>query len=189
MMNEFKVGLFAVLAIIAVVYMSIRVTMNQSGFGEYQTYRTIVDDASGIFAKTPIKVAGISAGRIKAIELQGNRALVTFEVLRKIKITRDSILRIRSVGLLGDKFLEITIGDADELLAEDALVPSETGGGIENLARDVAEVVNDVKKIVTEFKSVLVPINQESPIKRIVRNVETMANDAREAVAMFKRLL
>jgi len=189
MMNEFKVGLFAVLAIIAVVYMSLRVTMNQSGFGEYQTYRTIVDDASGIFAKTPIKVAGISAGRIKAIELQGNRALVTFEVLRKIKITKDSILRIRSVGLLGDKFLEITVGDSDELLASDALVPSETGGGIENLARDVAEVVSDVKKIVSEFKAALAPVNQESPIQRIVRNIEAVSTDAREAAAMFRRVL
>ena len=69
-MNEFKVGILAIATIIAVVFMSFKITSNQSGFGQYVTFRTIVKDASGIFPKTPIKVAGISAGRITSIELQ-----------------------------------------------------------------------------------------------------------------------
>ncbi len=71
-MNEFKVGLFVIASIAAVAVMSLKVTSTQSGFGQYTSYRTIVRDASGIFPKTPIRVAGISAGRIKRIELQGN---------------------------------------------------------------------------------------------------------------------
>ena len=77
-MNEFKVGLLAIFTIASLVAMSLKITSNQSGFGQYVTYRTIVKDASGIFPKTPIKVAGISAGRIASIELQGNNALITF---------------------------------------------------------------------------------------------------------------
>ncbi len=77
-MNEFKVGLLALATIASVIVMSIKVTSNQSGFGEYITYRTIIRDASGIFPKTPIKVAGINAGRIKQIELADNNAVITF---------------------------------------------------------------------------------------------------------------
>ena len=69
-MNEFKVGLLAIATMTALVFMSLKITSNQSGFGQYVTYRTIVKDASGIYPKTPIKVAGIAAGRISAIELQ-----------------------------------------------------------------------------------------------------------------------
>ena len=66
-MNELKVGLLALATMAAVAVMSIKVTSNQSGFGDYVTYKTIVSDASGIFPKTPIKVAGINAGRIKKL--------------------------------------------------------------------------------------------------------------------------
>ena len=94
-MNEFKVGLMALASMIAVVVMSLVVTSNQSGFGEYVPYKTIVKNASGIFPKTPIKVAGINAGRIKSIELQGNEALISFEVLERVKITENSVLKIK----------------------------------------------------------------------------------------------
>ena len=68
-MNEFKVGLMAIAAMGAIIVMSLKITSNQSGFGDYISYKTIVRDASGIFPKTPIRVAGINAGRIKKIEL------------------------------------------------------------------------------------------------------------------------
>ena len=50
-MNEFKVGILAITSMIALAYMSLKITSNQSGFGEYTEYRTIVPDATGIFPK------------------------------------------------------------------------------------------------------------------------------------------
>jgi len=188
-MNEFKVGLLALAAIFAVVYMSLKVTSNQSGFGEYVTYRTIIDDASGIFAKTPIKIAGINAGRIKNVELQGNLALISFEVLRRIKITEDSRLRIRSVGFLGDKFLEISPGKSEKPLAEFGLIRSETAGGIENLARDAAEVISEVKKIVTSLRESLAPEGGISPIKQIVADIHELTKNAKEASTVLRDIL
>ena len=77
-MNPLKVGLLTLASLVSVVVMSLKITTNQSGFGEHVQYKTILADASGIFEKTPIKVAGINAGKIKKIELQGNKALITF---------------------------------------------------------------------------------------------------------------
>ena len=106
-MNELKVGILALFTMASIVYMSLKITSFQSGFGEYVTYRTILKDASGIFPKTPIKIAGITAGKIKKIELHGNNALVTFRILKRIKVTDGSSLIIKSVGFLGDKYLDI----------------------------------------------------------------------------------
>ena len=83
-MNPLKVGLLTLAAMAAVVVMSLKITQNQSGFGNHVEYRTILDDASGIFEKTPIKVAGINAGRIKKIQLGGNKAMLIFEILEKM---------------------------------------------------------------------------------------------------------
>jgi phospholipid/cholesterol/gamma-HCH transport system substrate-binding protein len=187
-MNEFKVGLLAIATMIAVVIMSLKVTSNQSGFGQYVTYRTIVKDASGIFPKTPIKVAGISAGRIVSIELQGNTALITFEILKQIEVTKNSKLRIKSVGFLGDKYIEIFIGDSHEMLRKFDFIDSEEAAGLENLIKDTTEVLADVKSIVRSMKDSIAPTGQVSPIKQILSDVSELVANTKEVTATLKRV-
>lgn len=188
-MSELKVGLLALASMASVVFMSLKITSNQSGFGDYTTYRTIIKDASGIFPKTPIKIAGINAGRIKQIELQANTALITFEVLNRVKITNGSRLRIKSVGFLGDKYLEITIGDSETRLTKDTLIPSIEGAGIETLVRDAGEVLGDVKVLVRELKNSFVPETGDSPVKVMLDNLAKASKDAKEIMQSLNKTL
>ena len=187
--NEFKVGLLALASIAAVIIMSFKVTSNQSGFGEYVTYRTIIRDASGIFPKTPVKVAGINAGRIKKIELAENNAVITFEVLQSVIITKDSQLKIKSVGFLGDKYIEINIGDSSERLQVNGFISSNEGGGMESLIQDSSTILKDVKEIVGALKESLAPDNQEPPIKKILGDVTELLDNTKKATASLKRMM
>ncbi len=188
-MNEFKVGLLALATIASVIVMSIKVTSNQSGFGEYITYRTIIRDASGIFPKTPIKVAGINAGRIKQIELADNNAVITFEVLQKVTITKDSQLTIKSVGFLGDKYIEIKIGDSTQRLETNGFISSKEGGGMENLVQDASVILADVKDVVRSLKDSLAPANEEPPINKILEDVKELLENTKVATASLKRMM
>lgn len=188
-MNEFKVGLLAIATLAAIVFMSFKITSNQSGFGQYVTYRTIVKDASGIFPKTPIKVAGIAAGRISAIELQGNTALITFEILKQIQVTKNSKLRIKSVGFLGDKYIEIYVGDSPEVLAKYDFIDSEEAAGIETLVKDASEVLTDVKVIVKSLKDSIAPEGQVSPVKKILADVSALVENTKVATESLKRIM
>lgn len=188
-MNEFKVGLFALATMVTIVYMSLKITANQSGFGQYITYRTIVDDASGIFPKTPIKVAGISAGRIKKIDLQGNQALITFEVLERVKVTKGSKLRIKTVGFLGDKYLEVLVAKGDKRLEGSSLIESEDKGGLENLTKDVSEVLQDVKVIVKNIKKSVAPEGQPSPLKQIVADIKEAVENTKKVTESMKNII
>lgn len=188
-MNEFKVGLLAIATIIAVAFMSFKITSGQSGFGQYVTYRTIVKDASGIFPKTPIKVAGIAAGRINSIELQGNTALITFEILKQIQVTKNSKLRIKSVGFLGDKYIEIFIGDSPEFLKKYDFIDSEEAAGIETLVKDTSEILQDVKQIVRTIKDTVSPEGQVSPLKTILGDIQTLVQNTKQATASLNRIM
>lgn len=176
----------AIATIVAVTFMSIKVTTNQSGFGDYITYRTILKDATGIFPKTPIRVAGINAGRIKLIELQGNNALITFEVLKEIQVTDDSRLRIKSVGFLGDKYLEIALGRSSVILEPMGFLIAEEGGGMEDLLADAGEVLKDVKAMSGSFRDVFAPENQDNPMKKIVDNLEALTANLNDAIVTNK---
>lgn len=188
-MNEFKVGILAIATLAAIVFMSFKITSNQSGFGQYVQYKTIIKDASGIFPKTPIKVAGIAAGRITSIELQGNTALISFEILKQIQVTKNTKLRIKSVGFLGDKYIELYVGDSPEILAKNDFIDSEEAAGIESLVKDASEVLVDVKSIVKSLKDSIAPEGEVSPIKKILADVQTLVENTKEATLSLKRIV
>jgi phospholipid/cholesterol/gamma-HCH transport system substrate-binding protein len=185
-MNEFKVGILALLTMASVVYMSVTVTTNQSGFGDYTTFRTIVNDASGIFPKTPVRVAGINAGRISRIELAGNQAMITFELLTSIHVPKDSALRIKTVGFLGDKYLEVVTGASNESLPPNSFMLADESGGMENLLNDAGDIMKDVKVLVSTFREVFAPEGRESPLIKIMGDLETMMSQFSELTTANK---
>ena len=172
-MNPLKVGLLTLAALASVVIMSLKITTNKSGFGNYVTYKTVLKDASGIFEKSSIKVAGINAGRIKSIELNGaDGALLTFEMLEGIKITNNSRMKIKSVGFLGDKYLDIILGDQSaEKLPPESFVLVEGGEGFEELSKDAGEVLKEVKEIAKTIKESLRDEQGRNMLKDIIANI------------------
>lgn len=187
-MNEFKVGLLAIATLAAIVFMSFKITSNQSGFGQYTQYKTIIKDASGIFPKTPIKVAGIAAGRITAIELQGNTAMISFEILKQIQVTKNTKLRIKSVGFLGDKYIELYIGDSPDIMTKNDFIDSEEAAGIETLVKDASDVLVDVKTIVKSLKESIAPDGEISPVKKILADVQILVENTKIATESLKRI-
>jgi len=176
-LNPLKVGLLALAAMASVVVMSLKITQNQSGFGKHVQYQTVLTDASGIFEKTPIKVAGINAGKIKKIQLTGNKALITFEILEDIKITPSAKLKIKSVGLLGDKFIDMDLGDqSGDRLPKDSILITEDGEGIDGIAKDASAVLKDVKEITSSIKEALKDDQGRNVIKDIVANMNEVTS-------------
>lgn len=189
-MNELKVGLLTLMAIVSLVVVSLKITANKSGFGEYVKYRAILNDASGIYENSSIKVAGIVAGRITAIELSGSQALVRFEVLKQIKITRFSFLRIKTVGFLGDKFLDVYLGNADApRLKEESMIMAKTGAGFDELGKDASEILKDVKVITKAVRESLYDENKKNVIKEIMENINGFSKNANEVSVSLKKII
>ena len=188
-MNEFKVGLLALASLISIAYMSLKVTSNQSGFGDYVTYRTIINDAAGIFPKTPIRVAGINAGRIKEIELSGNTALVTFEILEKVAVKEDAKLRIKSVGFLGDKYLDIVLGQSVNTLKEGSLIKAQEGASLDKIIEEGSELVVEMKEIMRGIRSSVAPEGENPPIGEILKETNRILANTREVSESLKKLI
>jgi phospholipid/cholesterol/gamma-HCH transport system substrate-binding protein len=180
-LNEVKVGLLTLMAIASLVVVSIKITANKTGFGDYVAYRTILNDASGIYENASIKVAGINAGRVVRIDLSGSQALIEFEILEDIKVTRFSILKIKSVGFLGDKYLDIYLGNPNsERLKKGSMIPAEGGAGFEQLGKDAGEVLEEVKKIAKALRESMVDDDNNNLVKDVFNNVKSFTEDIKE---------
>lgn len=189
-MNELKVGLLSLMAIASLVIVSLQITSNKATFGEFVEYRTILNDATGIYEKSSIKVAGIIAGRIKTIELNGSQALVKFEILKQIKITQFSRLRIKSVGFLGDKYIDIYLGNPEApRLKEFSMIKNETGAGFEQLGKDASEILKDVKVITKVIKDSLYTDDKKNAMKMIVSQINEFSHNANDISRSLKNML
>ncbi|KAB2836932.1 MCE family protein, partial [bacterium] len=120
--TEAKVGVFVIVAIALLAYLTIDVSqLGWTPGGTYKIY-TVMENAEGVSKKTPVQVAGIPVGTVSAITLTPDRkAKVEIELRRDVKLGDDVTAEVRTRGVLGDTYIEIFPGSPDA-------PPIEAGG-------------------------------------------------------------
>ena len=110
------VGLFLVLGILALGYLSVKLG-RVSLFGT-SGYTVTVDFPSvgGLKAGSAVEIAGVEIGRVESIGLSDYQARATLRVQRDVKLQEDSIASIKTKGLIGEKFVRISPGGSDKII-------------------------------------------------------------------------
>ncbi len=133
--TEFIVGLFLIVGIAAVTYLSV-VVSGVSGFGT-EGYRLMAkfEDSSGLKKGAVIEIAGVKVGQVESIslDLETQESMVWLELNQNIEVQDDAVASIRTAGIIGDKFIKISPG-AGELLSDgDEIIETEPAISIEEL--------------------------------------------------------
>lgn len=111
---ELTVGLFVVVGIICLGYLSIKLgKMEVLGKKGYEVY-ALFSNSGGLKAGSSIVIAGVEVGRVKNITLENYQARVVLNVPRSVKIQEDAIASIKTRGLIGEKYIEITPGGSEK---------------------------------------------------------------------------
>jgi phospholipid/cholesterol/gamma-HCH transport system substrate-binding protein len=110
------VGMFLVLGILALGYLSIQ--LGRVSFLGGRGYPVIVDFPSvgGLKAGSTVEIAGVEIGRVERIGLDNYQARVTLRVNDNIKLQEDSIASIKTKGLIGEKYVRISPGGSDKII-------------------------------------------------------------------------
>ena len=103
------------------------------------TYRAEFTDASGLHAGNMVQVAGMRAGRVQDITLEGDKVLVTFSVDNDVDFGTDSRASIEVLNMLGEKYLELTPAGAGQMSEDDVIPTSRTQS-----AYDIVGVFSDL---------------------------------------------
>ena len=113
---ELMVGLFLIAGIVCLGYLSIRLgRMEILGSQGYEIYG-IFSNTGGLKSGSTVAIAGVQVGRVKEISLQDYQARVVMSLPFKVKVQEDSIASIKTRGLIGEKYVEITPGASEEIL-------------------------------------------------------------------------
>ncbi len=113
---EIAVGLFIIVGIICLGYLSIKLgKMEILGNRGYEVY-ALFSDSGGLKIGSPVMIAGVEVGRVKRITLEDYQARVVLNLPRQVTIQEDAIASIKTKGLIGQKYIEITPGGSEQII-------------------------------------------------------------------------
>ncbi|MFQ5657602.1 MAG: outer membrane lipid asymmetry maintenance protein MlaD [Candidatus Methylomirabilales bacterium] len=113
---ELVVGLFLLLGIFALSYISIRLgKMQVFGLGGYTVYANFAT-VGGLREGASVEIAGVEVGRVGDISLVNYRARVTMLINDEIQLEDDTIASIKTKGLIGEKYVLLSPGGSDEII-------------------------------------------------------------------------
>jgi phospholipid/cholesterol/gamma-HCH transport system substrate-binding protein len=115
--SEVVVGLFVLVGLACLGYLAIKLgkleVLSNSGYMVYADFSTV----AGLKRGDPVEIAGVRVGRVEAIGLTDDRARLELRVDDKVKLQEDVIASVRARGLIGDKFVLISPGASDKIIA------------------------------------------------------------------------
>ncbi|MCG2710730.1 MAG: MlaD family protein [Candidatus Omnitrophica bacterium] len=147
---EFKVGFFVVSAIITLSILVFQI----GGINIFNTniykINVIFDFVNGVSKDAPVHVAGVAVGDVKDVEIFYNnekkKTQVQLHLIIKnsVKIPKDSVAYINTLGILGEKYVEIVPGEERKnFLREGDFIIGNNPVQLEKLTESLVDVIGD----------------------------------------------
>jgi phospholipid/cholesterol/gamma-HCH transport system substrate-binding protein len=131
---EFIVGIFVLIGMVCLGYLSIKLGKLELIGGNVYEVVAQFNTASGLKSGSAVEIAGVEVGRVRSIALNEDRAAVTLAVDDKVKLYTDTIASIKTRGIIGEKFLALSPGGGgDPLKPGDTIRDTESGLDLEEL--------------------------------------------------------
>ncbi len=114
---ETAVGFFLLIGIFSLTYISVKLGRLEFLGGNVYTVYAEFERAGGIKPGADIQIAGVKVGRVTEIRLSKNyEALVSFAINNGVRLQEDAIASIKTSGLIGEKFVQITPGASEKYI-------------------------------------------------------------------------
>jgi len=133
---ETAVGVFMLIGIACIGYLTIKLGRMEITGGDHYTVSAHFQSVSGLRTGAAVEMAGVPVGRVDAIMLDQERedARVLLKIENHIKLTEDVLASVKTSGLIGDKFILLTLGSSDELISEgDEITETESAVDLQGL--------------------------------------------------------
>jgi len=113
---ETAVGLFVIAGIVAIAWLSIRLGKPEIVGGDYVPVHAEFASVAGMKPGASVDIAGVPVGKVDAITLDGYKANVLMKIRKGIPLQDDTIASVRTMGLIGDKYISLSPGASDRLI-------------------------------------------------------------------------
>ena len=120
--TQFLVGIFGLIGIAALGFLSIRLGRLELFPAPGYTIYANFDNISGLKVGDQVEIAGVQVGKVIAISLKDYRAQVAMRLNDGVHVDTDAIASIKTSGIIGDKYVSISLGGGEHDLADGGVI-------------------------------------------------------------------
>ncbi|MCL2669552.1 MAG: MCE family protein [Syntrophaceae bacterium] len=182
--SEAKVGLFVLVGLIILGYMSFQVGKRSFGMGKGYTLEVSFDNASGLERDASVQIAGVEVGRVESIRLREGRALVRLRIDPNVRLEKDAIAAIKTLGILGDKYIELYPGTrgSEYLPPGGQISQTESRPDLDKLLHQLGLIAEDVRGVTSALNRVLASQEGEEAVGNIVTNTRDLTRNLNQMI-------
>ncbi len=119
---EISVGVFLLAGILALLLLALRVSgLSVASTGDTYRLTAHFDTIAGLTTRAKVTMAGVTIGKVVGIEFdtESYTGKVTMEVERRVDtLPVDSTASILTAGLLGEKYISLSVGGEEDVLVD-----------------------------------------------------------------------
>jgi phospholipid/cholesterol/gamma-HCH transport system substrate-binding protein len=154
--RDIKVGLFVAAGLLLSGLVIFLIGDERRLFASSVEFHTKFSDVQGLKSGAPIRMGGIDIGHVSYVgygkDPKDTTVYVTLDVVKAEagRVKTDSVAKIITKGLLGDKMLEVTKGDAPDAVAPGGNVTGEEPDDmmikVNSMAAKAEDALDNVKR-------------------------------------------
>ncbi|QRK11645.1 MCE family protein [Archangium violaceum] len=145
-----RVGIFVAVAMGLAGLIVFLIGQETRFFEREVKYYAYFENVEGLTEESPVWLGGLEVGRVDGVSFPSKPGERRLEVKLRLsakhaqRVRMDSVARLASQGVLGDKAVDITLGSLDEPpLEPGSEIPSTSGGDLSSLMRSASQVMED----------------------------------------------
>jgi len=145
------------------------------------TIRVYFDYVSGLDTGAPVRLAGMEVGEVKDMALVDNKIEVILKLHSTAKVRSDSNITINSLGIVGEKYVEITMGTPQgKILKPGSIVQGINPVNVEEMLSRTEAVVYKSEKIVAFMDKMLGGEETWIELDKMIKNTSAFTNTLNE---------
>jgi phospholipid/cholesterol/gamma-HCH transport system substrate-binding protein len=139
---------------------------------------------AGLDRKAAVRIAGVRVGKVEEITLDGSEALLHLSLDPHVRLHEGAWAQITSLGMLGDKYIEIIPGDPNApLLPGGTVLGGQTTPSFDDVMRVATEIGEDVKEVTEALRGSIGGPQGEVAIEEIVANIRELTASLKVLIA------
>ena len=169
--KKLRVGVFVLVALAAFLGMIYALGAKSRLFEAKYTIHAEFSEVGGLAEGATVRLAGVQIGRVSGVELPsqpGGKVRVDLSIAKRFtdRVRKDSVARIETQGLLGDKIVEITIGSTNAPpLGPGQAIASKDPTDLGQVVNEGAQTVKDVAALAASLRETAEGLKQSHLIE------------------------
>jgi phospholipid/cholesterol/gamma-HCH transport system substrate-binding protein len=183
---ELKVGAFVLAGLAVLAALVVQFGRVGEGFKTYYGLTVRFPDASGLLKGSDVLLAGAKIGRVSGgprLVPSGEGVEVPLRIFDYVKIPIESKFTVGSSGLLGDRFVNVSMppGQPENYIARESVIEGTRETGLDDLTREGGFLVNDLRNAVQNVNTTVSRLNTETLSEANMANLKASVENLNTA--------